>query len=123
MRDQRNVPAARSHVSEIPMTQGHSRSARRIVVTLPAGILQDVDWLADLEEMTRGELIVEAVKRFLKPHLAIRQQIKQAARKKGKTYGPFDTSAEMITSLKAELRKTRKVTKAISESTKDFKTG
>jgi len=105
------------------MKQSQSKSARRIVVTLPASILHDVDWLADLEEMTRGELIVEAVKRFLKPHLAIRKQIKQAARKEGKTYGTFDTSAETITSLKAELRKPRKVTKAISESTKDFKTG
>jgi metal-responsive CopG/Arc/MetJ family transcriptional regulator len=105
------------------MKQGQSRSARRIVVTLPAGILQDIDWLADLEEMTRGELIVEAVKRFLKPHLAIRKQVKQAARKKGKIYVPLDTAAETIPSLKNELRKTRKVTKAISESTKDFKTG
>jgi metal-responsive CopG/Arc/MetJ family transcriptional regulator len=105
------------------MKQGQSRSARPIVVTLPAGILQNVDWLADLEEMTRDELILEAVKRFLKPHLAIRKQVKQAVRKKGKTYGPFDTAAETMPSLKNELRKRSKVTKAISESTKDFKTG
>ena len=105
------------------MKHGQSKSARRIVVTLPAGVLQDVEWFAVLEEMTRDELIVEAVKRFLKPHLAIRKQVTQAVRKKAKTYGALDTPAETIVSLKAELRKPRKVTKAISESTKDFKTG
>jgi len=87
------------------MKHGKSKSARRVVVTVPAGILQDIDRLADLGEMTRDELIVEAVKRFLK------------------TRGPFNTAAETITSLKGELRKRPKVTKAISESTKDFKTG
>jgi metal-responsive CopG/Arc/MetJ family transcriptional regulator len=105
------------------MKQGQSKSARRIVVTLPASVLQDVDWLVGVEETTRDELILEAVKRFLKPHLAVRKQVKQAVRKKGKTYGPFDTAAETMPSLKNELRKRSKVTKAISESTKDFKTG
>ena len=105
------------------MKHGQSKSALRIVVTLPASILRDVEWLAELEEMTRDELIVEAVKRFLKPHLAMRKQVKQAVRKKAKTYGALDTSAETIASLKAEVLKPRKVTKAISESTKDFKTG
>jgi metal-responsive CopG/Arc/MetJ family transcriptional regulator len=105
------------------MKHGQSKSARRVSVTLPEHVLQDVEWLAALEGMTRDELIVEAVKRFLKPHLAIRKQVKQAVRKKAKTYGALDTSAETIASLKAELRKPRKVTKAISESTKDFKTG
>ena len=105
------------------MKHSQSKSALRIVVTLPASILRDVEWLAELEEMTRDELIVEAVKRFLKPHLYVRKQVKQAAGKKGKTYGPFNTAAEMVTSLKSELRKRPKVTKAISESTRDFKTG
>ena len=54
---------------------------RRIVITLPARIVKDVDWLAPLEDMTRDELISEALKRFLKPHLEIRAQVLKAASK------------------------------------------
>jgi hypothetical protein len=95
----------------------------RILITLPISVLKDVDWLAPLEDMTRDQLILKAVKRFLKPHLDIRKQVLRAAAHKGKTHGPFETADEMITYLKAEVRKRNKTTKAISESTKDFKTG
>ncbi len=46
------------------------------MITLPTSILADVDWLAPLEDMARDQLILEAVKRFLKPHLEIRKQLK-----------------------------------------------
>jgi hypothetical protein len=32
-------------------------------------VLKDIDWLAPLEDMTRDELILEAVKRYLKHEL------------------------------------------------------
>ena len=53
---------------------------RRIVITLPARTLKDVHWLAPLEDITRDELISEALKRFLKPHLEIRAQVSKAAK-------------------------------------------
>jgi hypothetical protein len=104
---------------------------RRILITLPASVLKDVEWLAPLEDMTRDQLVVEAIKRFLKPHLEIRKQVLKAASKPGKLYGPFDTAEEMIASLRKEAAKLRAkkenstphITKAISKSTKDFKTG
>jgi hypothetical protein len=95
----------------------------RIMITLPASVLKDVNWLAPLEDMTRDELILVAIKQFLKPHLEIRKQVLKAASQKGKTYGPFETIAEMRKSLEHKIRKRRSVTKAIAESTKDFKTG
>lgn len=97
------------------------RKQSRITVALPTSVLKDVAWLAPLEDMTRDELILEAVTRFLKPHLEIRKQVIKPH--KGKTYGPFDTPEEMVAFLRAEVRKRGKVTKAISESTKDLKTG
>ena len=102
---------------------------RRVVITLPARVLKDVDWLAPLEDMTRDELILKAVKRFLKPHLAIRKDLRKIDREikqgKMKTYGPFDTVKEMLESMKANIKESRmpKVTKAISESAGRFKTG
>ena len=94
-------------------------------MTLPARLVKHVDWLAPLEDMTRDELILEAIKRILKPHLEIRKQGLRSAleveRGKVKTYGPFKTADEMIASMKAELGK-RKITKAISDSTGRFKT-
>lgn len=97
--------------------------SRRIAITFPAGVVKDVDWLAELEEMSRDELILEAVKRFLKPHLEIRKRVLRA--RKGKTYGPFDTVEEMIASLRKQLKQQEslKFTKAISEATDKFKTG
>ena len=77
---------------------------RRIVITLPERILNDVDWLAPLEEMTRDELIGEAVKRLLKPHLEIRALVLKAAAKPGKTHGPFNTADEMIADMKGRLK-------------------
>ena len=38
---------------------------RRIVVSLPASVLKYVEWLAPLENMTRDELILVAIKRLL----------------------------------------------------------
>ena len=92
---------------------------RRIAIALPAQVLKDVDWLAPLEDMTRDELILKAIKRFLKPHLDIRWQVRKAASNPGKLSGPFDTAEEMLASLKRQLKKKRPygVTKAISEST------
>lgn len=49
-----------------------STEKRRIIVSLPAKILKDVEWLAPLEDITRDELILVAIERFLKPHLAAR---------------------------------------------------
>jgi metal-responsive CopG/Arc/MetJ family transcriptional regulator len=77
----------------------------RIVITLPANVLKDVNWLASLEELTRDELILQAIKRFLKPHLEIRKRVLRAAAKPGKSYGPFDTAEEMIADLKGQLKK------------------
>jgi metal-responsive CopG/Arc/MetJ family transcriptional regulator len=103
----------------------------RIVVTLPASVLKDLDWLAPLEDMTRDELILAAIKCFLKPHLEIRRQVLKAAANPGKLHGPFDTVEEFVSSLhkedeKLHARKNKRpprITKAISESTKDLKTG
>ena len=96
--------------------------ARRITMTLPDKVLKDVDWLAPLEDMTRDELILEAIRRFLKPYLEIRKQVLKAA--KGPFYGPFDTVEEMLASLKRELEKRPyRITKAISQSTEQFQTG
>src|ERR1035441_4691398 len=69
---------------------------RRIVVSLPARILKDVEWLAPLEDMTRDELILVAIKRFLKPHLDIRKQVLRAAANPGRLSAPFDTAEEFI---------------------------
>jgi len=74
----------------------------RIVVCLPAKILQDVEWLAPLEDMTRDELILVAIKRFLKPHLEIRKQLLRVAANPGRLSGPFDTAKELIASLHKE---------------------
>src|ERR1035438_10002972 len=68
---------------------------RRIVVSLPARILKDVEWLAPLEDMTRDELILVAIKRFLKPHLDIRKQVLRAAANPGRLSAPFDTAEEV----------------------------
>ena len=95
---------------------------RRITITLPDKVLKDVDWLAPLEDMSRDELILEAIKRFLKPHLEIRKQVLKAA--KGPFYGPFDTVEEMLASLKGELKKRPyHITRAIAKSTDKFQTG
>ena len=67
----------------------------RIVITLPARVLKDVNWLAPLEDMTRDELILRAIKRFLKPHLEIRKRVLRATAKPGKTYGPYDSAEEI----------------------------
>ena len=56
------------------MAKARQTQVNRIVVTLPARLVKDVDWLAPLEDMTRDELILEAIKRILKPHLEIRKQ-------------------------------------------------
>jgi hypothetical protein len=104
---------------------------RRIVITLPASVLKDVEWLAPLEDITRDQLITLAIKRFLKPHLEVRKLVKNSVVMRGKTYGPFDTAEEMIASLKKEVSKLRvkkrtatpRITKAISESTGNLKTG
>jgi hypothetical protein len=80
-------------------------TTRRVVITLPERVLRDVGWLAPLEDMTRDELIGEAIKRFLKPHLEIRAQVLKGAARPGKTYGPFDTADEMIAHMKGELKK------------------
>lgn len=78
---------------------------RRIVVSLPAKVLKDVEWLAPLEDMTRDELILAAINRFLKPHLDIRKQVLKAAANPGKLHGPFDTAEEMIADMKSQLKK------------------
>ena len=78
---------------------------RRIVVFLPAKVLKDVEWLAPLEDMTRDELILAAINRFLKPHLDIRKQVLKAAANPGKLHGPFDTAEEMIADMKSQLKK------------------
>ena len=80
---------------------------RRVTITVPEQILKDVDWLAPLEDMTRDQLIGEAVKRFLKPHLEIREQVLKAATKPSTTYGPFASHEEFITSLHKEAEKLR----------------
>jgi len=106
------------------------RTSKTISVSLPASVLKDVEWLAPLEDLTRDQLIVLAIKRFLKPHLEIRKQVKKAAMP-GKTYGPFDTAEEMIASLRKEVAKLRakkktstpRITKAISEGAGNLKTG
>jgi hypothetical protein len=79
----------------------------RIIVSLPTSVLKDVNWLAPLEEMTRDELILAAIKRFLKPHLDIRKQVLKAAANPGKLSGPFDTAEEFIASLHKEAKKLR----------------
>lgn len=83
--------------------------------------------------MSRDDLVLEAVKRFLKPHLEIRKRVLKAVAKPGKTYLPFNTAEEMIADMKSRLKKRRaakstrrhppRIVKAISESTQDFKTG
>src|SRR5438067_1071581 len=106
------------------MIRNMAIKTRRIMITLPAGVLKDVDWLAPLEDMTRDELILEAVKRFWKPHLEIRRQVLKAAANPGKLFGPFDTAEEMLASLKRQLKKRPyRITKAISKSTDQFTTG
>jgi metal-responsive CopG/Arc/MetJ family transcriptional regulator len=80
---------------------------RRIVVNLPASVLKDVEWLAPLEDMTRDELILAAVKRFLKPHLEIRKKILKAAASPSKLHVPFDTRKEFIASLHKGAKKLR----------------
>jgi hypothetical protein len=77
----------------------------RIAITLPTKVLNDVNWLAPLEDLTRDELILQAIKRFLKPHLEIRKRVSLAAAKPGRTHGPFDTAEEMIADLKGQLKK------------------
>src|SRR6266511_1730659 len=99
---------------------------RRITITLPTSVLKDVDWLAPLEDMPREELILKAVKRFLKPHLEIRKRLRKADAdiKAGRvSLSPvFDTAEEMIAHLKRELKKRPyHITKAISDSTEQFK--
>jgi len=95
---------------------------RRIVITLPERTLKDVDWLAPLEEMTRDELILEALKRFLKPHLGIRTQVLKAASKQGKTHGPFNTAHEMIAHMKGKLKKRGILKKPGSRQRRSFLT-
>jgi hypothetical protein len=107
------------------------RTSKTISVSLPASVLKDVEWLAPLEDLTRDQLIVLAIKRFLKPHLEIRKQVEKSAAMPGKTYGPFDTAEDMIASLRKEAAKLRtknktstpRITKAISESAGNLKTG
>ena len=79
----------------------------RIVVTLPASVLKDVDWLAPLEDMTRDEMILAAIRRFLKPHLDIRRQVLNAAANPGKLHGPFDTAEEFLASMHNEAKTLR----------------
>jgi hypothetical protein len=102
-----------------------AKTRKRITLDIPNDLLKDVDWLAPLEDLTRDELILEAVRRFLKPHLEIRKSVLRVG--KGKTYGPFDTAEEMTAFLRKRLKKKEEVgkpvIKAISESTGKFKTG
>jgi hypothetical protein len=84
-----------------------STKLRRILVALPETVLKDVVWLAPLEDMTRDELITEAVRRFLKPHLKIRARISRISAKPGKTYVPFDTHEEFIAALHSDVKKLR----------------
>ena len=101
-----------------------AKTRQRLTLDVPEDLLKDVEWLAHLEDMTREELILEAVRRFLKPHLDIRKRVLQVD--KDKTYAPFDATDEMIAALQKRLKKkapVKAVTKAISESTDKFKTG
>ena len=100
------------------------KTRKRITLDVPEDLLKDIEWLAPLEDLTPEELIVEAVRRFLKPHLDIRKRVLQAD--KNKTYAPFDAADEMIAALQQRLKKktpAKALTKAISESTDKFKTG
>jgi metal-responsive CopG/Arc/MetJ family transcriptional regulator len=91
---------------------------RRIIVSLPAKILKDVEWLAPLEDITRDELILVAIKRFLKPHLDIRKQVLRAAANPGRLSAPFDTAEEFIADLHKETKKlSAKRTKPSSRGT------
>jgi hypothetical protein len=101
-----------------------TKTQKRITLDIPTDLLKDVDWLAPLEDLTRDELILEAVRRFLKPHLEIRKKVLRAGR--GKTHGPFNTAEEMTAFLRKRLKKKeagKPVIKAISESAGKFKTG
>jgi hypothetical protein len=101
-----------------------TKTRKRITLDIPKDLLKDVDWLAPLEDLTRDELILEAVRRFLKPHLEIRKRVLRAD--KGKAHGHFDTAEEMVAFLRKRLKKKeagKPVIKAISESTGKFKTG
>jgi hypothetical protein len=101
-----------------------TKPRKRITLDIPTDLLKDVDWLAPLEDLTRDELILEAVRRFLKPHLEIRKKVLRADR--GKTHGPFNTTEEMAALLRKRLKKKdagKPVIKAISESAGKFKTG
>ncbi len=101
-----------------------TKTRKRISLDIPKDLLKDVDWLAPLEDLTRDELILEAVRRFLKPHLEIRKSVLRTGR--GKTSGPFNTAEEMTAFLRKRLKKKdagKPVTKAISESAGKFKTG
>ena len=82
-------------------------AARRIVVALPSYILKDVEWLARLEEMTRDELILEAIRRFLKPHLETRRQVLKASRNTARTFGPFSSAAEAGQFLHDQVRRSK----------------
>lgn len=106
------------------MTEMSKTKLKRIVISLPEKVLKDVNWLAPLEEMTRDELVLKAINRFLKPHLEIRKQLRKSAKesKKEKIHGPFDTADEMIAHLNDRIYKSPKITRAISEDTQDFKT-
>jgi hypothetical protein len=101
-----------------------AKTRKHITVDVPEDLLKDVDWLAPLEDLTREELILGAVRRFLKPHLDIRERVLQAD--KGETYGPIDTGDEMIAARQKRLKKrapAKGATNAISKSTDKFKTG
>jgi hypothetical protein len=92
-----------------------TKTQKRITLDIPTDLLKDVDWLAPLEDLTRDELILEAVRRFLKPHLEIRKKVLRAD--SGKTHG--HTAEEMTAFLRKRLKKKeagKPVIKAISES-------
>lgn len=46
-----------------------TKTRKRIALDVPEDLLKHVDRLAPLQDLTREELILEAVRHFLKPHL------------------------------------------------------
>ena len=82
----RTSPAIRNN--NLPHATKEDKTGR-ITIILPVNVLKDVDWLAPLEDMTREELILQAVKRFPQTHLEIRKQGLKAPRQQGQNLRPF----------------------------------
>ena len=85
---------------------------KAITIKLSEDVLKNIDWLAPLEDMSREELIIKAINKFLKPHLSIRDGLSQIVRDmesgKEKVFGPFQTAEELIKSLKGKSKGSRK---------------